>query len=161
MSAAEHFMLCPESPSYIAWARDSPPGKGRKVKRGDYVVSQVAGYYSVRTQGVTYRMHRVVYELVHGECPALIDHRDQCRSNNHPDNLRPATVAANGWNRCTPNHNTSGVKGVWWDSARLLWVGQVTAAGSNHRTRNKDKAVVEEWVTEKRQALHGAFANNG
>ena len=125
------------------------------------MTSLVAGYYSVRTQGITYRMHRVVYELVHGSCPALIDHKDLDRSNNHPDNLRPATVAANVWNCPARVDSVSGVKGVWYDHKREAWVASITANKQKYRKRSSDRAVVEAWLAAKRLELHGEFAHTG
>lgn len=53
------FIIDPESPSRVA-LRET----GEHVVRRDD-----AGYYVYHSAGVTYLMHRVVFELTHGFCP--------------------------------------------------------------------------------------------
>ena len=160
MNLREHFKLDPNSPSYVAWARD---GKRRgKFRAGDPVVGESGrGYYAATPEGQLCLMHRVVYELTHGHCPQFIDHIDGNKRNNHPDNLRAATKAANQWNHSRRADNTTGVKGLSYSHSQGLWRGQVIKNGKAYRKSSKDRAVVEAWLIATRAELHKEYANHG
>lgn len=151
MSVAAHFKLCPESPSYVALVKD-----GTHITR-----TAPQGYYVAGVQGVTYLMHRVVYELTHGHCPEVIDHIDGDKQHNLPANLRPADHASNKWNIGMYAHNTSGVKGLSWNSRRGVWVGRVCHRGKVAQKYGASRGEVEQWLLTKRKELHGEYANNG
>ena len=72
------------------------------------------GYYLVTAGGVTYKAHRVIYELLVGKIPEgmQIDHVDRDRSNNRFENLRLVCSADNMRNKVKQSNNTSGVTGV-------------------------------------------------
>lgn len=153
----DSFKLDPSSPSGVAWARD-----GRGFKAGDPCgYKDRSGYWVTHSAGVTYLMHRVVFELTHGWCPKVVDHRDLDKGNNHPDNLRAADHASNKWNAGVAAHNTSGVKGLSWNNKRACWVGRVCHDGSVSQKYSKDREVVERWLVDTRNKLHGEFANHG
>lgn len=161
MNLSEHFKLDPNSPSYVAWARDGR-GPTAKFRAGDPVVRlHRKGYYVTCIDKRTYLMHRVVYELTHGHCPAVIDHIDGNKRNNHPDNLRAADNAANRWNTQRQVNNTSGIKGLCYDHSYGGWVGQIKRNGKAHRKYSKDKAEVIAWLIATRNELHKEYANHG
>ena len=57
--------------------------------------------------------HRVAYFLHHGTWPAvMLDHKDQDKQNNDPENLRLTTSALNRQNTAAHTDNALGVKGV-------------------------------------------------
>ena len=145
------FVIDPESPSHVALR-----ATGKHVVRRNE-----AGYYVFHSAGVTYLMHRVVFELTHGFCPEVIDHKNGDKGDNRPDNLRPATHATNKWNVGKAKHNTSGVKGLSWNNKRACWVGRVCHDGSVSQKYSKDREVVERWLVDTRNKLHGEFANHG
>ena len=156
MSAADHFMLCPESPSYVAWARDYQGGKA-----GDHVTTKAGpGYWGTCAGSKAYTMHRVVYELAFGECPEQVDHKDGDTLNNAPTNLRAATNTSNSWNKGAYSNSKSGVKGLVWDATKQRWRGHVFANGKTHGKSGKDRAVIEAWLVAKRVELHGEFAKH-
>ena len=65
----------------------------------------VQGYYTVYAEGAYYLLHRLVWQLVHGEIPEnlVVDHKDGNRLNNDIGNLRIVTRQQN-------NQNTSGAR---------------------------------------------------
>lgn len=73
--------------------------------------------------------HRVVFALVHGCLPELVDHIDGDPLNNRPSNLRVATRQQNGQNARISSRNRSGVKGVTWSAARSKWRADCTSNG--------------------------------
>lgn len=91
-----------------------------KVDRGLAKVGNPAGctndlgYILVGIDGRLYRAHRIIWAMVHGECPPEleIDHKDRDPSNNRLDNLRLATRTDNNRNMKMKHHNATGFKGV-------------------------------------------------
>jgi HNH endonuclease/AP2 domain len=72
----------------------------------------------VTIDGVRYAAHRIIWRILHpaGRLPNEIDHRDRDPLNNRPKNLRAATRSQNHANARMPDRNTTGYKGVAWDS---------------------------------------------
>ena len=145
------FVIDPASPSYVA-LRET----GEHIVRRDD-----AGYYVYYSRGITHLMHRVVFELTHGFCPKVVDHKNGDKGDNRPENLRDATHTTNKWNVGVAAHNTSGVKGLSWNNRRACWVGRVCHDGRVAQRYSKDRAVVESWLVYTRNKLHGEFANHG
>lgn len=56
--------------------------------------------------------HRVIWALLKGEWPKLIDHIDGDLTNNRIENLRNVTQTTNMRNACLPSNNKSGAIGV-------------------------------------------------
>ena len=92
------FVLDPNSPSGLRWKTDryNLGDRGLKlVSAGD-----VAGCLNKTTKYWTYinkACHRIVYALVHGECPAqlTVDHIDSNKNNNAISNLQLLSRGAN------------------------------------------------------------------
>lgn len=59
-----------------------------------------AGYMAGSLDNIVVRQHRVIWKMVYGEEPGLIDHKDRNGCNNSLSNLRKATVADNNRNCC-------------------------------------------------------------
>lgn len=92
------------------------------------------GYLLVRVslQGLHWLLpaHQIVWAMTHGEWPSSeIDHRDNDRSNNRPDNLRLAERPQNMANMRTHKDNQLGIKGVFFDRRR----GKFIATICHHR----------------------------
>lgn len=84
------------------------------------------GYLHTNILGRFYRVHRLAYLMHYGVDPAThIDHVDGDKLNNRPENLRPATDQQNAGNSKTPQHNTSGFKGVYRHSRGRKWCAQI------------------------------------
>jgi hypothetical protein len=111
------------------------------------------------------RMHRVVAEragIQFSEESPLVDHVDCNGLNNRRANLRAASRSGNSRNVSTPSHNTSGIKGVSFDTARGKWRAQIRA---------NDKIIfLGRFATEEEAAqayahasaqYHGDFSNLG
>lgn len=70
------------------------------------------GYRSLSICGIPFKAHRVIWKLVEGNDPPMIDHKDGDGTNNRFDNLRLCTGSQNAFNSRRLPRNTSGVKGV-------------------------------------------------
>lgn len=102
---------CPEEGApetgYFKWKVAKSP-----IQAGDwagYVITH--GYRKIELMGVVLAEHRLVYLLTHGHLPTQIDHKNGIKTDNRPENLRPATRTQNGQNRKIQQNN-SGYKGV-------------------------------------------------
>lgn len=89
------------------------------------------GYWFVCVDGVNIPAHQAAWFYMTGEWPpTLIDHEDQCKTNNVWGNLRLANNAENCRNVRVNKRNKTGVRGVlyrerkgrnpeWWASIRV------------------------------------------
>jgi hypothetical protein len=79
------------------------------------------GYIKVKLNRRPYRVHRIVWALIHGEDPRdfLIDHINGCPSDNRPENLRLCNTGQNKLNSKIPSNNKSGVTGVCFRPRRI------------------------------------------
>ena len=72
-------------------------------------------------------MHR---EIVRLEDNKVCDHINGNGLDNRKANLRPATRAQNGWNRCKSNvKSRSRYKGLSWDSKDKRWEVRISVNG--------------------------------
>ena len=101
-------------------------------------------------------MHRFILD-----CPKdqMLDHRNMNRLDNRKKNLRICTRQENGRNCKVSKSNTSGFKGVCWNSRDNLWVARV---GNNYRNvfvgsfKRKEDAIKAH--AKKCKELHKEFA---
>ncbi len=104
------------------------------------------GYRIICLDYKDYFEHNLVWFVTTGEWPAAgleVDHRDRCKTNNHPDNLRLATRAQNIANAGLGRNNRTGVKGVYFDTERQKYAVQLKMHGkrcSLGRFDSKDEA---------------------
>jgi hypothetical protein len=76
------------------------------------------------------REHRVIWFYHTCGWPEHdLDHIDADPLNNRLENLREATRSENCFNQGLPKNNTSGFKGVTWDSRRGKWKAGITTDG--------------------------------
>lgn len=115
------------------------------------------GYLVTSVGSKTYLVHRVLYKMRHGYCPALLDHADRNPLNNTEGNLREADKRRNGANTKRSRLNTSGTKGVTWQRGK--WVVQLVVAGQHiYGGRFAELADAVAHSQTLRQQYHGDFA---
>ena len=91
------------------------------IKAGDIAgYYRKDGYYVVFFGGKSHLGHRLIFLYYHGNLPVLIDHIDQNPRNNQIENLRESTKKLNAYNSKMFKHNTSGIKGVSWDTKQQI-----------------------------------------
>lgn len=118
------------------------------------------GYVMLGIGGVYYLAHRIIWKLMTGEDPVdQIDHEDADRGNNRWSNLRPASNGPNIQNSKLRTDNTSGVKGVHWDSLAKKWRAVITTDGKSQRLgRFFSIEEAANVICAARMQQHGAFA---
>jgi hypothetical protein len=126
-------------------------------------VADATGRRTIRIDGELYLEHRLVWLYVHGRWPVdQIDHVDGNAGNNRLNNLREATNQQNNFNKGLPKNNTSGIKGVSWDTARQKWTARIRIHGKVKclgRYASKDAAAYAYRAVAER--YHGEFARLG
>ena len=118
------------------------------------------GYLHVNVRGAFIRLHRLAWFMFLGFAPdGMVDHKNRTRLDNRIANLRLCTQHLNNGNQRGYRHNTSGVRGVYWNKKRGIWACQIkvygkqTYLGSHH-----DPRVVGAWYNHKATELFGHFA---
>ena len=105
--------------------------KARWLSKGDKVGCQRSdGYIVTNVFGRNYLLHRLIWFWHFGDWPKLLDHIDQNRSNNRIENLRSVNKRINVYNTDKLwSHNTSGIRGVSWDSKNKKWTARFKCNG--------------------------------
>ena len=88
------------------------------------------GYIVTTHESKVIRLHRFVMDAKPGE---QIDHINHQLENACKSNLRRVTKRQNAFNSKTSLNNTSGVKGVTYDSHRDKWIAQIGVNGKTVR----------------------------
>ena len=119
------------------------------------------GYQTGTINGVHYKAARVIWKMVHGFDPEVLDHIDGDKLNNRISNLHNVTQAENTKNRSNYKNNTSGYPGVSWIARLQKW--QVTTGGAKNRKYHGTYASLEEAISVKKQMEkdYGYHPNHG
>jgi hypothetical protein len=143
---------------FLVWKKSAGTIKtGKKVES----VSN-RGYVVVQVGGKRYLAHRIIWLLLNGQMPVMIDHIDGNKQNNLIENLREVDNTLNHWNERKRTTNKSGHKGVWWHKQSKRWEAACRVSGKQitiGRFERIEDAV--EAVRKFREQQHGKYANNG
>lgn len=85
------------------------------------------GYLCARILGGTYKVHRLIWKLVHGVDPDFVDHINGNRSDNRLCNLRSVPKGENSRNLGVRAGKEEGDVGVSYHGKR--WRARITASG--------------------------------
>jgi len=107
------------------------------------------GYRGGSLDGVGMYAHRVIWKMVNGSDPNVIDHIDGDKANNRLINLRNVSASINMRNLKLSGQSASGVRGVYRHSQSGGWLAQInTNAGNIISFYSKDMAEAVEWRRE-------------
>ena len=101
----------------------------KRYAGAEALISDVAGYRHGRLDDIEYRAHRVIWKIMTGEDPEVIDHVNGDRADNRWDNLRSGTHADNRKNSARHGRNTSGMTGVTWTPKVRRWRALISVGG--------------------------------
>ena len=93
----------------------------RKTKEGEIVGGLLKGYLQIAINKHPYMAHRLAWLYMTGEMPKIIDHINRIRNDNRWCNLRNVSRTENNRNTGISKRNTSGIKGVTWNSINNNW----------------------------------------
>lgn len=122
------------------------------------------GHLQVRYKNVLYYVHRIAYEISHGEIPKgkEIDHINRNKIDNRLCNLRLATHMENIQNSSMRSDNTSGFVGVSWEKRRRKWESYIILPRKQKKHlgyfHTKEEAYAARVEAEKLH--HGEFAQS-
>lgn len=142
MNFNDWFYYDETSPSGIRWKVDRWSGKDHRVLRiakGSIAGSvNLKGYWQVIVQKKSYRVHRVVWEMLVGNLKdgEQIDHIDQNKRNNILANMRAVSNTVNKRNSGMYSNNATGITGVRW----ITMDGGLYAAATWATLEHKRKA---------------------
>ena len=142
------FQYNPETGIFIRIAQPS-----MCVNVGDEVSSITSdGYVRVMVDRVSYLAHRLVFLYTDGYLPeCTIDHKNRVKHDNRRNNLREASQQCQMRNCGLYSTNTSGVKGVRWDTERCVWRAWVKVDARDRflgRFETKLEAVYHRFAAE-------------
>lgn len=120
------------------------------------------GYINIGIKYVMYLAHRLVWVYVHGhEPPNEIDHINRIKNDNRLVNLRLATRSENMLNKGIMATNTSGYKGVSFNSRDKKWIVMCLIDGKHHYIGRFDTAEeASSAYVEFAEKNHGEFFSN-
>ena len=90
------------------------------------------GYLAGNIAGKVVAAHRVIWRLMTGDIPDVVDHINGNRSDNRWVNLRNGTQADNASNLPKRKNNSTGVTGVFWVAEARRWRCRVTKDRKPH-----------------------------
>lgn len=121
--------------------------------------SGLRAYLTMRVPGGVMYMHRVVFAVVHGHLPRMIDHINRNQADNRIENLRVTNHKTNNYNSKVRSGNTSGIRGISWRPHANAWVLRLMIRGQERHLgyfKNKTAAIAAQRKAVKQ--LHGEFA---
>ncbi|AZF94070.1 HNH homing endonuclease [Pectobacterium phage Clickz] len=140
----------------------------RLARQGNYQahthctsVCTTGNYLKVTYRGTQYLQHRVAWFLHYGtQPPDVIDHVNGSGLDNRIVNLREATTSTNQMNIKATSKSTTGVKGIFPVRGGKLYRAEVCIDGKRYQKHAADPKKLEAWVVNKRNELHGTYANH-
>jgi len=149
---------CPET-GIFTWRVDAGTKKLSGKKAG---CVHATGYIVIKINGKLYSAHRLAFLYMSGEWPVdIVDHINGNGADNRWENLRQANKMQNACNSPLSSRNTSGVKGVCWNSGARKWQAQVEYCGARHCMTFLSIEDAKAWIETKRAELHGEFSHHG
>jgi hypothetical protein len=149
----------------LFWKNKTVDSLGRSLKRFNGKPTgclDSSGYLQTKINGKLHLNHRIIYLMFHGHLPKVLDHINSDRTDNHIENLRPATVSQNNHNSICRKDNTSGYKNVSWHKRFQKWMVRIDA---NKQTKYvgyfKDLELADLVAQEARDKFHKEYVNHG
>lgn len=125
--------------------RGDNPWDARFAGKEALYAKHSCGYLSGALLGRQVYAHRVIWKLVYGDEPKVIDHLDGDRRNNALANLRGVTQRINMKNKARHSTNKSGVPGVYWHKPSMKWFAQFRSEGTSISRTFDDLESAKAW----------------
>ena len=104
-------------------------------KAGDTVGWEDGGYLKTKVNRKKVPVHRLIWFIVYGEMPEIIDHINGNRTDNRLCNLRNVDAVGNARNTKVNKANTSGIMGVSWyrNKTWVAFIGKIPRTHLGYR----------------------------
>lgn len=146
------------SEGFLYWKTNKGPRASKGSKAGSL---RKDGYYGVTLNKKPYLVHRIIFGIIHGYLPKIVDHKDHDRKNNLISNLREADYNKNIHNSRLSRNNSTGVKGVR-ETKNGRFECRVAINGVTHQVGTFSSLLeAQEKIKEYRQKLHKEFTCHG
>ena len=143
-----------DSDGFLRWKHTN-----RQKRAGNIAgMTDLDGYHRIKINRKLYSAHRLIYAWHHGSCPESLDHINRDRSDNRIENLRPATLSQQQFNKASPG-NSSGHKNIYLQPCGTYRVS-IGANGEHHRKVLPTLSEAIDYANHLRTKLHGQFANS-
>ena len=156
----KEYLAYDEYTGLLTWIKKS--SKHSRTPIGSTVgYSKTGGYLRVTFKNIEYQIHRVAWFLKTGnQPPNEIDHHDKDKGNNVWTNLREATHSQNEHNKGKLKNNTSGYKGVTFNTVMNKWSARIGINGERvHIGYFDDPKEAHLAYCNKADELHRNFAH--
>lgn len=120
-----------------------------------------SGYRVGRINTTLYYAHRIIWVLVTGQAPDVIDHINGNKADNSWDNLRNVDPCANAQNRKMRADNKSGFNGVYWQKSNRKWMVRLPVSEGRKVVGYFDQFDEAVEARKKAQAELGYHPNHG
>ena len=135
-----------------------------KKSTGKVVVcSETKGqrYLRILVDGKAKPLHRIIFMLLNGYIPKIIDHIDGNKLNNKIENLREVTQQQNCLNRKHHKNSKSPYKNVIWNNSAKKWAVTMQVNGKRkYFGVFEDIELAELIAIEARNKYHGQYARH-
>lgn len=144
-------------------ALDVDPETGEVRRDGDMIGGDTSGYWYISINGVQMPRSKVVWAYVYGRVPkSELDHVNGVRTDDRICNLRPAGRLQQMMNTKTYSNNSTGVKGVSYDSKKRVYVSTLHFNKKQvGRLETKDFEKAVEFRRKLEQEFHGEWRRQG
>jgi len=126
------------------------------------MVTNGMGYFLTCINGIRYKSHRIIYYIHYGIDPLdkLIDHKNENRGDNRPENLRLCTASENALHFSgVRKNNTHGTRGVTYKPRTGRWEAWAQKDGKRiYLGIHDDRLLAEAIAKKERIRLFGEFA---
>jgi hypothetical protein len=123
--------------------------------------SNSRGYYTGSILAKNYFAHRVIWKMVHGVEPKVIDHINGNGLDNRITNLRSVSQSINCRNARTKSNNTSGINGVSLHADTGKFRANLTVDGKQHHLGLFSTVGEAEAARKMAEKKHGFHINHG
>lgn len=117
------------------------------------------GYRHGHLDGLNYQAHRIIFKMVYGFDPDIVDHINGNPSDNRSSNLRNSTASQNSANSQKSIRSTSPYRGVSWISRDRVWRAAISSNMKKiHLGDYRDPIEAAKAYDAGARLHHGSFA---
>jgi len=116
------------------------------------------GYYVVKINNKSYRLHRVIYLYHKGYVPSIVDHINRIKTDNRIENLREVNASQSSHNVSVRKDSVTGIKGIGYHTLKGRWQANVTIKGKTYYKSIKasidcsvTRTILEDWIIDIRE----------